>query len=141
MKIIILLLSLSYTLIGSCCTCVNQGEINDEQYNSYDLIVKGQIEKIEEDGWSKTIHIRIETLYKGQHDNKLLKIQTPSQSGMCGIFPKVGENWLMFTYKNEKGFTTSLCTRTKNMNRNGWDYNRKELKSDVKFLERRLNRK
>lgn len=137
MLILFLLLSLE----GMCCSCINQGEINIEQYNSYSLIIKGQIEKIEEGEWSHSIYVRIERSYKGNFKGELVQITSPSQSGRCGIFPKVGETWLMYAKISDNGYSTNLCTRTKTVNQDAWNYNKEEIESDIAFLEKRLNQK
>jgi hypothetical protein len=57
---------------------------------------------------------------------------------MCGIVPKVGEEWLMFAYADKNGFRTERCTRTKSMNPKAWDHNKNEIIDDIKFLEAKL---
>jgi hypothetical protein len=53
---------------------------------------------------------------------------------MCGIFPEIGEQWLIFARKKGNVFYTSLCTRTKNLNPKAWDYNKVFIDDDLKFL-------
>jgi hypothetical protein len=141
MKNILLILLTLISFKGLCCSCINFGEINDKVYNSYDIIVKGQIEKVEEGELSRTIYIRIEKEYKGNIKSELISITSPSQSGMCGIFPKIGEVWLMYASKSESIYFTDMCTRTKNMNQNAWNYNKEEIESDLIYLEKRLKQK
>ncbi len=87
--------------------------------------------------FEKTIYLKVETYYKGGDSLTTMEITTPSQEGMCGIVPKVGEKWLMFAYAEKKRFRTELCTRTKNMYPKAWDYNKNEIEDDIKFLEAR----
>ncbi|MBL4752216.1 MAG: hypothetical protein JKY52_01265 [Flavobacteriales bacterium] len=141
MKNTLLILLALISLEGFCCSCIGFGEINEEQYNSYDLIVKGQIEKIEEGAWTRTIYVRIEKEYKGNVKSELVLITSPSQSGICGIFPKTGETWLMYANKSENTYSTDLCTRTKSLNPKAWNYNKEEIESDLVFLEKRLKQK
>jgi hypothetical protein len=141
MKNILLILFALINLEGLCCSCMDPGKINDEQYNSYDLIVKGEIEKIEDGEWTRIIYIRIEKNYKGSLDSKLVEISSPSQSGMCGIFPEIGENWLIYANNSNGTYSTGLCTRTKRLNDDAWNYNKEEIESDLTYLERRLKQK
>jgi hypothetical protein len=126
---------------GFSCSCASLGKINEEQFKSYDLIVKGQIEKVEKGEWIRTIYVRIEQQYKGVIKSELVIIYTPSESGMCGIFPKVGETWLIFAQKDENSYSTILCTRTKNMNPEAWNYDKDEIDSDIKYLENKIKKK
>ncbi|MBL4593004.1 MAG: hypothetical protein JKX68_04215 [Flavobacteriales bacterium] len=117
---------------------MDPGKINDEQYNSYDLIVKGKIEKIENGEWTRTIYVRIEKKYKGDLDSKLVEISSSSESGMCGIFPETGETWLIYANKSENTYSTNMCTRTKTLNKEAWNYNQEEIKKDLAYLENKL---
>ena len=138
---IITLLFVLISLKGLCCSCIYQGEINDEQFNFYDLIIHGEIEKVEEYEWTRTIYVRIKVQYKGMVKTELVLISSPSQSGTCGVFPKVGENWLIFANKSDGLYSKSLCTRTKNMNPESWHYNKDEIELDLKYLESKLKDK
>jgi len=44
----------------------------------------------------------------------------------------------MFAKAEGKGYRTTLCTRTKNMNPKAWDYRKDEITDDIKFLEAKL---
>jgi hypothetical protein len=120
------------------CSCATLEPIDDQQYNKYNLIVKGRIASISLSNFKRTIDLNVETYYKGGQNKTKIKITTQGQESMCGIVPKVGEEWLMFAYADKKGFRTELCTRTKNMNPNAWDYNKNEISEDIKFLEAKL---
>jgi hypothetical protein len=123
--------------IANSCSCIYPGPIDDKQYNEYSLIAKGKIIKVIELKFTRIIHIRLTDIYKGNEKSQIIVIESPSQSGMCGIFPKVGENWLMFAYASGKAYETNLCTRSKNMNPNpnSQDYREEELKKDLIFLK------
>ena len=121
------------------CSCTPLPPIDEQQYKEYDLILKGKVSKISVINSERMIDFAVETFYKGQQNKARIKITTPSQEGMCGIIPKVGERWLVFAYADKNGFHTELCTRTKNMNPKAWDYNKNEVTEDLKFLEAKRN--
>jgi hypothetical protein len=100
--------------------------------------VKGKVAKVSVSDFERTIYLTVETFYKGKDGKSTVKIVTPMQEGECGIFPKVGEKWLMFAMAEGKGYRTSLCTRTKNMNPKAWNYRKDEIVDDIKFLEAKL---
>ena len=108
------------------CSCAPPGPIDNQQYNKYTLIVKGKVAKVSATKFERTIYLTVEANYKGKGDESTVKIATAKQEGECGIFPKVGEKWLMFAYTDKKGYRTSLCTRTKSMNPKAWDYRKDE---------------
>jgi hypothetical protein len=136
----LLLLFSFLTYKSPYCSCSPLGPIDDKQYNEYNLNVKGRVTKVlKSNFFEKTIYLKVETYYKGVDSLTTLKITTPSQEGMCGIVPKVGEEWVMFAYAEKKRFSTQLCTRTKNMNPKAWDYNKDEIANDIKFLEEKLS--
>jgi hypothetical protein len=117
------------------CSCIPLGPIDDKQYNEYNIIVKGKVVNVSESQFERTIYLKVDTYFKGKQKDSIVIIKSPSQSGECGIFPKVGEIWLMYAYASEKIYRTNLCTRTKNMNPKAWDYRKDELKQDLDFLE------
>ena len=121
------------------CSCIPPGPIDDKQYNEYNLIVEGTVSKLVAKDFERTIYLTVKTYYKGGSKQKIVKITTPSQEGMCGILPNVGEDWLMFAYTNGQNYFTGLCTRTKNMNPKAWNYKKKEITDDKKFLEAKIN--
>jgi len=49
----------------------------------------------------RTIHLTAGTYYKGGERQAHIRISTPRLEGMCGIVPKVGEEWLIFAYTDE----------------------------------------
>ena len=110
------------------CSCIRLGPIDDEQYNEYALIAKGKVVKVSESRLGRTISLAVDSYYKGGKNKDTLKIISPLEEGSCGIFPKVGENWLMFAYSTSNNYKTYLCTRTKKINSDG-------MSADLKFLE------
>lgn len=120
------------------CSCIPLPPIDDKQYNDYNLIAKGKVVKITMNNMEENIYFAIDTCYKGDEREKTLKITSPGSEGMCGIFPKVGEDWLMFVHRDGKNYKTHLCTRTKIMNPKAWNYNEEELTSDLTFLRAKL---
>lgn len=125
--------------IGNWCSCISLGKIDEEQYNQYDIILKCTVLKITDGEWDKAIRVKVDAYYKGDSKKDTIDIISPVSSGMCGIFPLAGETWLIFANKENGKFRTHLCTRTKTMNPNAWDYNKDELEDDLKFLEAKRN--
>ena len=115
--------------IGFPCTCESLGKIDKEQFNEYDLIATGKI-----------LSVGIHSVFKGRIKKMTIVLSTSSQSGMCAIFPKVGEKWLIYANGNGLEFSTDLCTRTQNMTR----ANQREkdiIKDDLIFLKKNSTRK
>lgn len=117
------------------CSCIPLGQINDKQYEEYDLIAKGKIVKVWVKDWTRTIYLNVIIYYKGGNKQSQIKIITSSTDGMYGIGSHVGEDWLIFAYTENKSYRTDICTRTKNLNPKAWDYNKDEIDNDIKFLE------
>ncbi len=120
------------------CSCIPLGPMDEKQYNEYNLIVKGKVTKVTVHDFERIIYLTVDTYYKGGGSQTKIKITTPKQEGLCGIIPKVGESWLMFTHTNGSDYRTGLCTRTKNMNPKAWNYNKSEIANDIKFLETKI---
>ena len=91
--------------------------------------------KVLDDRWQRFIHVNAKTLYKGREGNKTIQIVSSSREGTCGISPKVGEQWLRFAYGEGSELQLSLCTRTKSMNTEAWDYNKSAIDNDIVFLQ------
>jgi hypothetical protein len=140
MKYIFLFSLLLLSSVTYSCSCIPLGKIDEKQYNEYDLIIKGKITKLVEKDFTRIIYIKVDKYFKGKLSVTTIKVESPSQSGMCGIFPQIGEQWLVFTYKKDNSFNTSLCTRTKSLNpkAKAWDYSKEEIDNDLKFLEDKL---
>lgn len=132
---LIFFLLISIVQKNDFCSCIPPGPIDDKQYNEYNLIIKGKVVNVSESQFERTIYLKVDTYFKGKQKDSAVIIKSPSESGMCGIFPEVGEIWLMYAYASEKTYRTNLCTRTKNMNPKAWNYRKDELKQDLEFLE------
>jgi hypothetical protein len=138
MRIYLVLFILLFSNVAYCCSCVPLGNIDDQQYNKYDAIFTGKVLSIQKKLWMKEITFEIQTLFKGIQKSSKIKITTSAQEGTCGISPKVGEEWLIFAYRENEGFETNLCTRTKSMNKKAWNYNKNELQQDIDYLNQKL---
>lgn len=134
----VLLLLYQLSLKPCYCSCIPLPPIDNKQYNEYSLIAKGKVVKITFSNLGENIYLTVDTCYKGGQKRETIKIVSPSSEGICGIFPKIGERWLMFAYAEGKNYKTNLCTRTKNMNPKAWNYNNDELSDDLKFLRAKL---
>ena len=135
--ILSILLFLSQVAYSCSCSCIPLGSIDEKQYNDYGLIIKGKIDRVLETKFGRIIYIKIDICFKGKQKLVTIKIESPNQSEMCGIFPKVGEQWLIFAYKNGNIYNTNLCTRTKNLNPKAWNFRKEEIEDDLKFLRRK----
>lgn len=140
MKYTFLLILLLLSSITYSCSCAPQGKIDEKQYAKYDLIIKGKIVKLVENGYTRIIYIRVDTYFKGKLSKKTVKVESPSQEGICGIFPEIGEQWLLFAYKKDNIYNTNLCTRTKNLSPKAWNFRKDEIEDDLKFLEEKLKK-
>lgn len=138
MRYIFLFGLLLLSLAAAPCSCLSSGKINEEQYNSYNLIITGKVVKLVEKEFNRIIYIKVVKYFKGNKKTTIVKIETPVWQSACGITPKIGENWLLFAYKQGKIYTTNLCTRTKSMNDKAWNYNKSEIDDDLKFLESKI---
>ena len=126
--------------IGFPCTCESLGKIDKEQFNEYDLIATGKILSVDFGEFTQKIEVGIHSVFKGRIKKMTIVLSTSSQSGMCAIFPKVGEKWLIYANGNGLEFSTDLCTRTQNMTR----ANQREkdiIKDDLIFLKKNSTRK
>lgn len=126
--------------IGFSCTCESLGKIDKKQFNQYDLIATGKILSVDFGEFTQKIEVGIHRVFKGRIKKMTIVLSTSSQPGMCGIFPKVGEKWLIYANGNGYEFSTDLCTRTQNMTR----FNQREneiIKDDLIFLKKNSTRK
>jgi hypothetical protein len=135
-----LFLFLSYLLSAKSnyCSCLPLPPIDDKQYNECSLIARGKVVKIAFSNLGENIYLALDTCYKGDEKQRTINIISLDSEGICGIFPKVGEQWLVFAYRQGKTYTTNLCTRTKDMNPKAWNYNESVLTNDLKFLRAKL---
>jgi hypothetical protein len=120
------------------CSCLELGPIDDQQYNSYSLIFKGKMLKDTVIGLERHLTFSVGKYYKGIEVQTTQEITTPSNSAMCGINPLLGDEWLIFAYGEKLNYTVSLCSRSKNISQKVWEHNKKEIESDLKFLEKKL---
>ena len=100
------------------CSCTYYKKIDIRQFNSYDLILKGQVISIDEseDDWEKIVKVKVLKVYKGHQINDTILIKTGLDGASCGLNFKNEENWLIYGYKNQEGnFSTGLCTRSKKL--------------------------
>lgn len=138
MRISLILFILLLSSTAYCCSCIPIGEIDDQQYNKYDGIFAGKVILIKKKLWVKEITFEIQIRFKGIQKTSKITITTSAEESTCGISPKVGEEWLIFAYRETEGFQTSLCTRTKSMNKKAWNYNKEELQQDIEYLNQKL---
>lgn len=142
MKYFLLILTIftSTTLLG--CDCEILGALNDEQYNSYELIVVGKVKKVVEGDQMNTIYLRVKQVYKGVPQKRTVAIRTPKDPFRCGIVPEKGQAWLMYARKYEGQLMTNQCTRSKSLTRKARFYysSKGVLEGDLAFLEAKIGR-
>lgn len=140
MKYVFLALSLWLSTGVFACDCEFLGQINDEQYYSYELIVVGKVKKIKEGNEVDTVFLKVKQVYKGVPKNRMVAITTPSEARECGISPRRGEAWLIYARKYEGTYTTNQCTRSKSLTRKArFYYNSKGVQEgDIAFLEKKI---
>jgi len=139
MKIICTLILLLTFNLGFSCTCETLGEIDREQFNEYDLIATGKILSVDFGEFTQKIEVGIHKIFKGKVKEMTIVLSSSSQSGMCGIFPEIGEKWLIYSKGKDIEFSTDLCTRTQNMTRAN-DKEKRTIKRDLTFLKQNSTR-
>ncbi|WP_271785382.1 hypothetical protein [Aquimarina algiphila] len=139
MKIIWTIILLFTFNIGFSCTCEILEGIDKEQFNEYDLIATGKILSVDFGEFTQKIEVGIHRIFKGKVKKMTIILSSSSQSGMCGIFPKVGEKWLIYANGQNNEFSTDLCTRTQNITRAN-DKAKKIIKRDLNFLKQNSTR-
>ncbi|WP_207535650.1 hypothetical protein [Desertivirga arenae] len=137
LKYSLLIIFLITSKIASSCKCMALGKIDDKQYDQYELIVKGRIIKVGIEGTKRSISVKVLNCFKGSEKADTVFISTPIDGAACGISPKVGEKWLLFANGSAENYTTSMCTRSKSMSSNAENFNKKEVRSDLKYLKRK----
>ncbi len=143
-RLLILTLFLGLSLPAWACKCRGLEEINEQEIKQYHVIFRGTAIKVVENEEKTIITFRIDKLYKGELQATTLQIATPSDVGACGIASKLGEQWLIYAFRINKVYTTSLCTRTVNLNPpKSWNYadTQKRMQKDLMFLEERTKLK
>ena len=138
MRIALILFILLFSNAAYCCSCVPLDKIDDNQYKKYDVIFKGKVLSVTTTGATKEVVFEVATPFKGGDKMRKLTVKTEAHESECGISPKVGEVWLVFAYKEQNGFQTNLCTRTKNMDSKTWNYRKEELQQDIEYLNQKL---
>ena len=117
MRLIFTIIFILSFISAFSCTCENLGEIDLKQFNEYDLIATGKIISVDFGEFTQKIEVGIHKIFKGKAKKMIVLLTSSSESGMCGIFPKVGEKWLIYANGTDIEFSTDLCTRTQNMTR------------------------
>jgi hypothetical protein len=138
MRIYLILFILLFSNAAYCCSCIPLDKIDDQQYNKYDLIFTGKVVSIKKKLGVKEITFETQIKFKGVHSSSKIIIKTSAYESECGILPKIGEEWLIFAHREKGGFQTSLCTRTKSMNKKTWNYKKEELQQDIEYLNEKL---
>ena len=135
-----LLLSIFFSNPSPICSCAENGKITEEKYQSYDLILRGEIVKIQNGELDKALFIRIKTLYRGEHKIETIEIKTPSRPGFCGLNAGTGDEWLFFASSKNEKFSAHICTRSKNLNPDNhmYEFQKEEIQNDLIFLEAKL---
>jgi hypothetical protein len=137
MRLFLFFSSFLISFFAQCCDCIPSGKIDSSQYNEYAIIFTGKVIKIVNNKDGKFIEMRVGTYFKGNLKSNVVRINTPTTESLCGITPRAGERWLIFSYSYKNYFKTDLCTRTKTMQQKKWDYRKEELLNDLDYLKNR----
>ncbi|MEM7185996.1 MAG: hypothetical protein AAF466_04990 [Bacteroidota bacterium] len=111
-----------------------------KQFKEYDLIASGKILHVDFGEFTQTIEVGINTIFKGKVRRMTIVLSSSGQSGMCGIFPKEGEKWLIYAHGKGMEFSTNLCTRTQNMSRAN-NREKEMIERDLSYLRKNSTRK
>lgn len=142
MKLYLFIAGMLLGQIGYCCSCYPfEKKMDDSQIERYDLIFKGEVQKVYGKGHEIAILFKVETYYKGEQIVDTVEIISPAESSACGIYPHAGEQWLIFAYSSDKTFHTNRCARTMNMSGDINDYDKERLNSQLAFLENKRKAK
>lgn len=121
-------------ILGDTCTCRGLGKIDYWQYSQYQLIIEGKIVEIQNEESNKKINVEILEIYKGSYSKDTVQINTHIDEGGCGISPFLNESWLIFAYRKDNGFKTTLCTRSKRIS-NTLKEDRTAIEEEIQFLK------
>lgn len=135
MRIAFLLITLLISIpIYPFCSCVELNSLDREEYNNYDLIVRGAVASIDvtEDPL-KTITLEVKETYKGEMSEKRVKISTPRRLSYCGLNIGVDDEWIIYAYEKNGIFQTNICTRSTPVPPR--DFRGERLEEDLKFLK------
>jgi hypothetical protein len=133
----ILLLTLSINIAQSC-SCLEYGEMDDEQYNSYELIISGKVISVNDSlDFFTFFQVQVYNTYKGHLKKDTINLVTAQNSGMCGIYPKTNQEWLFFGTKSASSFDISSCSRSKIIPPAPKSYLYKEYLEDLFYLIRK----
>lgn len=116
-------------ILSDACSCWTT-PVSTEKINNTDLVFKGKaisVRKVEltPDRSNKRPHFRgydselIEFIFemkqniKPSRHNKIVKIYTSAQDGLCGSNFKIGEQYYVFAYRNSRRYSTDICKGNK----------------------------
>ena len=138
MRLILLILFTSFLNISFACTCINNKPLSEKEFKSYNLVVKGKIVSIDTVNGEKKILIRVTDIYKGSKGQSEILIVTAKDNNLCGIEPRVDETWLIYTLEMAQyNYYTDACTKSKSLDMERSGAAAKELKTELKFLEKK----
>ena len=132
-------LSLLIPVFGICCSCMPNGEIDAKQYHSYDLIIRGEIVKIDSQQYDNLVTVKIKKTFKGETAEKTVVIKTPSSSAACGIHFLEGEQYLIYATQRKEQYSSILCSRTTLYKRPESCKKTEKAKKDLTYLNKWKN--
>jgi len=137
MKIYFIVVFTLISYVAFSCSCIVPDEIDENQYNSYDLILKGKIINITKNKQGTFLTIKVDKYYKGDLQKNIVKVNTPNTEGLCGLYVNVGETWLIFAYNFKSLFKSDQCTRSKRLSNKPLPSQSQLIKAELEFLERK----
>ncbi len=136
-RTILLTLMLLFSISKSfSCSCIGTNEPLSKKiekaYSESDIVVTGKIlnESTERTGLYVsssdivTYTIELTEIIKGSIKSAIIEIKSYRGSDYCGYIFEIDQEYLIYSYKKDKGNFTDLCTRTNKISK----LNKKELK-------------
>lgn len=136
MKNLILALTILTGPALLACRCRPPAPITQAEFDSYDLVVKGEVVKVTEEGQDRTIYLLVKENHKGA-EGDTIRIYTSVQSATCGLSASEGDVFLMYASLYEGRFRTDTCTRTALLNSDS-GYQAEHVEGDLEFLRAKM---
>jgi hypothetical protein len=120
------------------CSCPEVGKIDSTTFSFYNSIVLGEIIDVSSGNDSlEVITVLMKESYHGNNADTIT-ILSPISVGACGIKPKVGQKWLLFSILSEDGLYTNRCSRSGNIDYSTYNRNSnrkyKQIMEDLNYL-------
>lgn len=137
MKNIFRILLIGFTLLlsnkGIACSCVGLGQISLHEFNTKQVIFKGEIISVQSGNFGLKAVFKVQQAFKGINDGDTLSVFTADNGGACGLGFTQNVVWLIYANIHEGKVHSGLCSRSKRFE--PYKANEpKKLKNELKFL-------